>query len=124
MTVTDQPRVPRHARAASPWQGIARDAAREWFRENPGAPLAEFDRWAVETWEPDEFLRAGCGWRPGQPVNVAAFTAARRGLREAMEDEQRRRAARHPRQDGVRSPLGRPVGRGASAGTNLWWEAS
>jgi hypothetical protein len=53
--------------ATSPWLQMAHDDAREWFRDHPGAPLAEFTAWA-ERYEVQEVLRAGFGWQPGDPV--------------------------------------------------------
>jgi hypothetical protein len=50
--------------AASPWLQMAHDAARDWFRDHPGAPLAEYGAWC-EGYEYGQVLAAGYGWQPG-----------------------------------------------------------
>jgi hypothetical protein len=79
--------------AASPWRTMAADAAREWWRDNPGAPLDEYDEWAYAELEP-QMLR-GMGWRPGMDltlVQVESLYAVRDGLVDGVAMRRRRAA--------------------------------
>jgi hypothetical protein len=80
----------------SPWLQMAHDAAQDWFRRHPGAPLAEFGEWRTR-YELQQVLAAGHGWQPGDPVTVqmqAALDAAVVGMDAARGVEVVRRAGR------------------------------
>jgi hypothetical protein len=82
--------------AVSPWLPMAHDDARDWFRDHPGAPLADFTAWC-EAYEYGQVLAAGYGWQPGDPVTrqmQEALDAAYVGLQAAREVEDARRAGR------------------------------
>jgi hypothetical protein len=69
----------------SAWRTMAVDAAREWWRDHPGAPLEEYDEWAYAVLEP-RMLR-GMGWRPGlslSSVQQESLYAVRDGLADGM----------------------------------------
>lgn len=115
---------------ASPWVRMAQDAAREWFRERPDAPRADFMAWA-ERYELDEVLRAGFGWQPGDPVArqvQEALDAAWTGLMAARAVEERRRAAggdgwpQNPRHAAPRGPVAGMAGPGVGVASSPWWD--
>jgi hypothetical protein len=82
--------------AVSPWLQMAHDAAADWFRGHPNAPLTDFTAWC-EGYEYGQVLAAGYGWQPGDPVTRQmqdALDAAYVGLQAAREVEDARRAGR------------------------------
>jgi hypothetical protein len=86
--------VPAPHPAASPWLWMAHDEARDWFRDHPGADLADYRAWC-EACEYGQVLAAGHGWRPGDDVTQQmqdALDAAVVGLDAAREVETARRA--------------------------------
>ena len=84
-------------RPLSPWFDMAHEAGREWFRDNPGAPLAEFEAWVALDYEPRQLLAAGFGWAPGQLFDdkmQQSLDDAHAGLGRALVDETTRRRRR------------------------------
>lgn len=88
--------------ATSPWAGIAREDAKEWWRDHPGAAFSEFAAWVADRYEPHIF-QSGFGWRPGRHARMTLFEQeilddVHIGLVQAAEAElTRRRHARRPR---------------------------
>lgn len=70
--------------------GIARQDAREWFRDHPGAPLAEFDEWVG--WYELAMLH-GCGYAGGRLTGrfQGILDDIHVGLAHAVEERQRGR---------------------------------
>lgn len=81
-------------RFQSAWVGIARDDAREWWRENKGATFAEFAEWALE--QEGRLLRgAGISGRKRlTALQHEIIDDIQRGLTEAWQAEIARRRAR------------------------------
>lgn len=92
-------------RSSSPWVGMARDEAKEWWRDHPGASFSEFAEWVDGHYEPQVFT-AGFGWHPRRSLG-RRMTAIEQevlddvhvGLHEAVELELARRRARHRRDE-------------------------
>lgn len=82
-------------RAESPWVGIAREDAKDWWRQHPGAPFSEFAEWADRRYLP--VTLSGMGWRgdrPLTPKEQEALADVYVGLSEAATLETRLREYR------------------------------
>jgi hypothetical protein len=76
-----------------PWQIIALDAGREWWRDHPGAPLLEYATWIATEYEP-MVLRNINGARHARQLSRQQreiLDDVHHGMSEAAEDELRRR---------------------------------
>jgi hypothetical protein len=90
-------------RQRSSWVGIARDDAREWWRDHPGSTFSEFAEWVADRYEPYIFT-SGFGWRPARHARMTAFEReilddVHVGLHEAAGAEVARRRARRRRDE-------------------------
>jgi hypothetical protein len=88
---TSHPHVPADV-AASPWRTMAADAAREWWRDHPGAPLDDYDEWVYAVLEPR--MLAGMGVQPGWRRLSVVQRDALDDIHEGIEDGMRMRRAR------------------------------
>jgi hypothetical protein len=91
--LTRHPHVPAEV-AASPWRTMAADAAREWWRDHPGAPLDEYDAWVYAELEPQMLRGMGvpAGWRRLTATQRAALDAIHVGLAEGAALRRQRAA--------------------------------
>jgi hypothetical protein len=73
---------------------MAADAAREWWRDHPGAPLDEYDGWAYLEYEPLMLRGMGvlAGWRRLTARQRAALDAIHVGLAEGAALRRQRAA--------------------------------
>jgi hypothetical protein len=90
---TSHPHVPADVEA-SPWRTMAADAAREWWRDHPGAPLDEYDEWVYREYEPMALRGMGvpAGWRRLTATQRAALDAIHVGMADGAALRRQRAA--------------------------------